>query len=781
MSFSATLTGRNRSRLGPYLRGRWPWTFAYGMLALVALALALYLWNDWHKEVRQQEATMAQDLLWQEQEVRLRLQTNQNVLENLAYALAAGAITTNDFRVRAEGLMRGNPEILAIEWVDTNGVRQSGLPIYSSRPNSLPALENALVIEMLEGAATLGYPVYSNVLHHDESTSVMQAVPFFHGTVHKGSVLITYQLSGLLQQRVPWWMVQRYDLQLVDVQGRVLAPLRNMPLLQGAVVKEVSFDPPGQGLRLRAVAVQQRHGAWVRLGVWVLVLSFLLLVGWALHLMHQRLLERQRAERQLSDEILFRAAMENSLVTGLRAMDRDGRLMYVNPAFCDMVGWSAAELIGHLPPMPFWPPEELASCAAAYQAILQGDCPVNGFELRFMRRNGERFDVRLYSSQLIDSRGEHRGWMASLYDITELRREREALAASRQQMLTVLDGLMAAVSVWDMHTGELRYRNGHHASTFQLPEGVGPVCLLPLQQDRLLPGETLVVDCLDAVTQRWYQLQRRSIQWVDGRQVWLDIATDITAQRQAAEAERTRDEKLQHTARLVNMGELASSLSHELNQPLAAISSYSAACETLLELPNPNLPKIRNTLTKIGEQARRAGKIIRGIREFVLKRTPTNEPCQLSELLEMPLQLLEPVARRQKARLQVDIPARLPVLSGDRVMLEQVVFNLIKNGLEAMAETPVADRSITIRAERDEGYLIVRIADRGSGIAQPEQLFQPFFSTKTDGMGMGLNICRSVIEQHRGHLWAEANPLGGTVFAFRLPVAQRNLTFEETS
>ncbi|WP_162143337.1 PAS domain-containing sensor histidine kinase [Chitinilyticum aquatile] len=763
------------------MRRQWPWSFAYIMLALVVVALGVYLWVDWHKEVSRQQATMAQDLLWQEQEVRVRLQTNQNVLENLAYALAAGAISSNDFRVRAEGLLRGNPEILAIEWVNASGVRQSGLPVYSSRPPSLPALEDARVTEMLDGAAILGYPVYSNVLHHDDAAMVMQAVPFFHGTVYQGAVLITYGLPGLLQQRVPWWMVQRYDLQLIDVQGKVLAPLRNMPLLEGAVVREVSFDPPGQGLRLRAVAVQQRHGAWVRLGVWCLVLCFVLLVGWALHLMRQRLQERQKAERVLSDEILFRAAMENSLVSGLRAMDREGRLMYVNPAFAEMVGWSSAELIGQQPPMPFWPPEELARCSAAYQAILQGDCPANGFELRFMRRNGERFDVRLYSSKLIDSRGEHRGWMASMYDITELRQEREALAASRQQMLTVLDGLMAAVSVWDMQTGELRYRNEHHANTFRLPDDAGSVCLLPMQQDRALPGEGMVADCLDVQTNRWYQVQRRPIQWVDGQAVWLEIATDITAQRQAVEAERMRDEKLQHTARLVSMGELASSLSHELNQPLAAIASYSAACASLLEQPVPPLEKVRTTLGKIGEQSRRAGKIIRGIREFVLKRTPTTEILRLEELLEMPRQLLEPVAKRFRTTIDIRLPARLPALSGDRVMLEQVLFNLIKNGIEAMTDTPVADRRITVTAEREDHYLLVRVADRGSGIAHPEQLFQPFFSTKTDGMGMGLNICRSVIEQHRGHLWAEANPAGGTLFCFRLPVVQAGFSSQESA
>ncbi|MBE9610185.1 PAS domain-containing sensor histidine kinase [Chitinilyticum piscinae] len=770
-----------RIRFRAWRFGQWPWHLGYALLGLLAFALGLYLWLDWQKESALQQATMAQDLLWQEQEIRVRLQTNQNVLENLAYALAAGVISTDDFRVRAEALMRGNPEILAIEWVDSAGVRQAGLPVFSSRPSSLPALDESRVQEMLDGAAILGYPVYSNVLLRHESAMVMQAVPFFRGTAYRGAVLITYALPGLLQQRVPWWMVQRYDLQLVDVQGKVLAPLRNMPLLQGTMVREVSFDPPGQGLRLRAVAVKQQHGAWVRLGIWGLVLSFLLLLAWMLRLMKQRLLERQQAERELTDEILFRSAMENSLVSGLWAMDRDGRMIYVNPAFAQMVGWRSMELVGCRAPLPFWPAEQLQECTATYEAMLRGECPPNGFESRFVRRDGERFDVRLYTSRLVDSAGQERGWMASLYDITELRQEKEALAASRQQLLTVLDGLMAAVSVWDMQTGELRYRNGHHATTFRLPEDAGAVCLLPMQHDRSQPGEGVVADCYDQLSARWYQVQRRPIVWVDGRGAWLEIATDITAQRQAEDADRVRDEKLQLTARLVSMGELASSLAHELNQPLAAIASYSAACGSLLDMPEPALPKVRATLDKIGEQSRRAGKIIRGIREFVLKRQPTSEWFSIDELLEMPKQLLEPLARRSSASIVVNLPRRLPQVCGDRVMLEQVIFNLLRNAIEAMADTPVERRSVSVTASRDDHYVIIHVADHGSGLAEPARLFQPFFSTKPDGMGMGLNICRSIIEQHRGHLWAEANPEGGTVFSFRLPLIQAGTTNQEST
>ncbi|MGL6039880.1 MAG: PAS domain-containing sensor histidine kinase, partial [Deefgea sp.] len=508
-----------------------------------------------------------------------------------------------------------------------------------------------------------------------------------------------------------------------------------------------------------------------------LISALLLLLVWALKLLRQRMRERQSAESALRDEILFRSAMENSLVTGLRAMDTDGRLSYVNRAFADMVGWSEAELVGAKPPMPFWPPECIDECARAYQSILLGDCPANGFELRFMRNDGERFDVRLYSSKLVDSRGQHRGWMASMYDITELKQEREALASSRQQLRTVLAGLEVAVSVSDLETGVMLYRNRHHSKTFQIPQHEGAYCLL--QWRSKMSFEDGLFETVDAMTGRSYQIEQRAVDWVGNRSAILEICTDITARQQAQDLERTRNDMVQHTARLVNMGELASSLAHELNQPLAAIASYSAACETMLYKPNPPIGKVQETLVKMTAQARRAGQIIRGIRQFVVKRAPTREVCELHELISVPLQLLGPTAHKLKASIVLELPADLPSFYGDAVMLEQVLLNLIKNGLEAMSETPVARRKIIVRAAVLDDMLQITVVDHGSGLADPAQLFQPFYTTKSEGMGMGLNICRSVIEQHRGHLWAEPNPEGGTQMRFRLPF-NTNHTHEDT-
>ncbi|GLS03421.1 PAS domain-containing sensor histidine kinase [Chitiniphilus shinanonensis] len=748
--------------------GRMPWLLAHGAIGLVLLMLVGYAWIDHRQTHITQQAALAQDLLWQQQGIRLHLQTNQNVLENLAYGLAARAIKPGDFVARADALMKMNPEMQSLEFVDAKGAREGGLPIYSDRPNSLIPLDNDQLVEAIDGAATLGHAVYSNVILRNEPM-VALVVPYFTGSVYSGSVLATYSLPQLLQQRIPWWIVQRYDLVLIDGRGAVMAPSRVEAVPTG-ITQSIGFEPPGHELKLVA-SVREAPRAGRQLWLLGAVIVLLAVLWWVLLLLRQRMGERHRAEAALQDEMRFRSAMEDSLMTGLRAMDLEGRIIYVNPAFCRMVGWRAEELLGHVPPMPYWPPEALEECAAAHRAILDGQTPPNGFPLRFMRRNGDRFDVRLYSSRLVDGRGEYRGWMASMYDVTEIKREREALAASRTQLLTVLEGLEAAVSVTDAETGRLLYRNRHHADTFMLnPEA--DCCLVPL-----LPAGSLAADCNDPASGRWYHMQRRSIDWVDGRRVWLDIVSDITEQRVAAEVTRMQSEKLQHTARLVSMGELASSLAHELNQPLAAIGSYAAAGDEMLGLHPPRVQRAREVMVKMGEQAHRAGQIIRGIRNFVAKRAPRAEPCRLEELLAVPLQLLEPLTRQTRARIRVELPPSLPVFPGDPVMLEQVLFNLLKNGLEAMSGmAESAPREIRVSAQVAGDGLEIAIADRGPGMPQPDGPFQPFFSTKPEGLGVGLNICRSVLEQHRGHLRVEPNPGGGTRFICRLPLAGALIT-----
>ncbi len=239
------------------------------------------------------------------------------------------------------------------------------------------------------------------------------------------------------------------------------------------------------------------------------------------------------------------------------------------------------------------------------------------------------------------------------------------------------------------------------------------------------------------------------------------------------DAQQRISAELRQTLRLAAAGEMAGALAHELNQPLSAIANYCMGSVNRLKSGDYRREDILAAMEKASAQAERAGKIIRRTREFVKKSAPVRAPVALAEIVEEAIGFADIEARKAAVPIRVDIPADLPPVFADRIMIEQVVLNLVKNGIEAMQHTPPGERALGLAARLDgEGMVEVAVADRGCGLTaeQAERLFTPFFTTKAEGMGMGLNICRSIVEYHDGRLWLEHNPGGGSVFRFTLPV-----------
>jgi two-component system sensor histidine kinase DctS len=216
---------------------------------------------------------------------------------------------------------------------------------------------------------------------------------------------------------------------------------------------------------------------------------------------------------------------------------------------------------------------------------------------------------------------------------------------------------------------------------------------------------------------------------------------------------------------------MASTIAHELNQPLSAIASYTTGCLNLLEEREPSRAELQEALRKTAQQAQRAGRIIRRVHDFVRKSEPTRTPVRINAVVEEAVGFADAEARKRRVRIRARLTADDPQLQADPLLLQQVVLNLLRNAMDAMTATPPERREIVIATEAGAANVTVSISDRGCGISAEirDQLFQPFFSTKEEGMGMGLNICRSIMELHRGRVWAEANDGGGTVFSFSLP------------
>lgn len=251
----------------------------------------------------------------------------------------------------------------------------------------------------------------------------------------------------------------------------------------------------------------------------------------------------------------------------------------------------------------------------------------------------------------------------------------------------------------------------------------------------------------------------------------------------AEEAVRERDAELAHLSRVYTMGQMASGLAHELNQPLGAISNYAAAGLTRLESGDFSPETISITLRDIACETRRAADIVSHMRSFIRKGQPNAEPVDVNGLIERSLALLHSELRRMRIVPATRLGAGLPRALIDPVQIEQVLVNLLCNAMDAMATLPERQRSLSLQTGLDHaGRLCVSVADSGPGMESDvlSRLFEPFFTTKSNGLGMGLNISRSIVESHGGRLTAARNDAGGMHFRFTLPVADKGLACKTT-
>ena len=335
----------------------------------------------------------------------------------------------------------------------------------------------------------------------------------------------------------------------------------------------------------------------------------------------------------------------------------------------------------------------------------------------------------------------------------------------------ILDALPFACAAFSRTHGALVAGNARFQDAFSA---------LPGHRDRIqLLAALGVQDASDGVEAKaphsghWYALHWRPLA-LGTSTLDLLTAVDISERLQALDTHKHRQEKLLFTSRLMSVGEMAATLAHELNQPLAAIVNYlNGSLRLVGQAGGP--AQVERALVAARTQAEHASAVIARVREFVRAREPRRDAQDVAGIAGTVLELLRLEAERQQLRIELGLASGLPAVYADRVMVEQVLLNLVKNAIEAMREVPLAQRDLRIEGRVNlDDEVEVRVLDRGGGLSKEhsEQLFSPFFTTKSDGLGIGLAICRSIIEYHEGRLFFEPRPGGGSVFAFTLPRAE---------
>lgn len=653
-------------------RQTWRWVLPILLVLLVLLFLSTILWLPWQTqrlESSEREEQLIADTLWVEQTIRYQLGRDEEHLRQMGSEIVTGYLSGPRLRERMTALIKNNHELERIVQLDAYGRM-----VASSEDSPLDADGfSEASREAANHARRTRTPQYGRPAPSPGRSDPMLMdyyVPLFAGEHYTGSLVATYSISSILNEMVPWWFAQDNEIAIVDHNDNIIEKRAAGGPGRGVYTHNRALDLPGVTLTLRTNSVKGAPKLLPSLLVAsVIALSLGLL--WSLWALWRDINRRLAAEGALRQEVAFRTAMENSLMTGLRARDLEGRITYVNPAFCRMVGLPPEELVGKLPPMPYWAPEALDEYQQRLTKVLTGTFTPQ-FETVFQCADGERFPVLIFESPLVDGGGRQTGWMGSILDISD--------------------------------------------------------------------------------------------------------------RKKAEDLSRRQQEKLQASARLATMGELASTLAHELNQPLAAISSYTTGALNMIDAAAAqggaiDLELLKPALEKAGAQAQRAGHIIRSVHTFVKRREPRREPTKVQELFDSVLPLVELQARQFFVAIQVQVEADLSAVLADRVMLEQVLLNLTRNGIEAMQNVSPERRILRIAAGHEgdtaaQQSIVISVIDQGHGIPDEvaQRLFSPFFSTKAEGMGMGLNICRTAVEFHGGTLMHSHHSSGGTIFRFTLPI-----------
>ncbi len=793
---------------------------ALAPVAAVMMFLAAIVVAFWYlrvEEVEREQEALRRDVEYAQQRVRLRLLERQEQLMRVARDIANQEMNKGDFARRSEALITQYPELQSITWID----EQQRIRASHSAP-TVHSEQLRIVGEKLKPGDTaktfalvqdLQQPVYAQSPSvPGEPTPLLQLqVPLNSTGGFGGVVLGEYSVDSLLRYGTPTEVLARYAVTMLDGSGRLLAgtalPERAASNAwrwwrDRANEYEVPVSPVGSGLVLRAQAYRTSLG-FVGNSLFWLVGTLSVMTAWLLLATWRHTRRRLRAQEALVAETNFRRAMENSVLTGMRALDLEGRITYVNAAFCQMTGWSESDLVGQLPPYSYWPSNEYDSLRLKLRDELSGKTIVGGFQVRVQRKNGSQFDARLYVSPLIDAHGQHTGWMSSMTDITEPNRIREQLSASHERFTIVLEALDASVSVAPLGSAELLFANKLYRQWFgsqtdghlQLvaQAGVLPARhtdsmddedgLMGLPTDPLTSARSENAEIFLPELGKWLEVRSRYLSWVDGRLAQMVIATDITPRRLAQEQAARQAEHAQSISRLITMGEMASSVAHELNQPLTAISNYCSGMISRSQSGQLSQEMLLTALQKTAHQAQRAGQIIQRIRAFVKRSEPNRTLAQVADMVGEAVELADIELRRHNVRLTYRVAERLPPVMADTILIEQVLVNLMKNGAESIenSQRPGHQRSVdlSVLPREIDGQQVVEftVQDTGKGLPPEvlDRLFEAFFTTKSEGMGMGLNLCRSIVESHHGRMRAEnlynGSDVIGCRFTFWLPLA----------
>ncbi|AXF85271.1 Sensor histidine kinase TmoS [Ephemeroptericola cinctiostellae] len=651
-----------------------------GWTTLIIVLLLLLLWSVIalfqrvsSNEKEQNVITTASDLYWFDQAINTRLNHAQLQVWGLAREIDNGSLSIENFNKRSESILNDAPELTNIIWLDADGqtkVRASN--VQAQLPKEPIARDLAEQNALRRAAETHETASTEPIKMTNDSYEVALIQPFYDNKNQiMGFIKAQYSLTQLFNGTVPDWFSKKYYLHAYYTENTIYSTAQD---------ETVTFDPnlptAERNMYISTTPILMRAQLYPDRQLWVLrglfagmVLLLLALLGSLIALIRD-MRRRRLTEKELRTQYNLRHAIEKSLTVGIRAHALDGTMFYVNPAFCEMIGYEEEEIINIQPPLPYIPKEETEKILWIRDTLLEDPEAITVTDIKMRRKSGEVIDTIMRGGPLYDEKQSQIGWITSVEDVTE-RRRLEQFQADEQKRL----------------------------------------------------------------------------------------------------------EAVNH---LINMGEMASVIAHELNQPLSAILGYTTGLSNYIKKDTGSLSgeKLIDVTEKIRRQADRAANVTRRVQQFVQQKSIAPVAIDVSNWISQTIEFMELEFKKQGGRVinHVEPKEVSPVLI-DITMLQQILINLLRNALEAMVEYGSSPREVHIYAENYSlHHVLIQVIDNGPGISvdKVETIFNPFYTTKTHGVGIGLNICRTMMESNGGRLWARADLKGG-VFYLTLPIAAEGI------
>lgn len=639
------------------------------------------------------------------------------------------------------------------------------------RTTGMSISEQSATLEAVSFALMSEHPVFSEpyLRQHRPSTYVDLVIPQPKGEVVIASISLTRLIRDIIDESV---VLGQYRLDLL-INGQSFPPNMYAPLPSDVVSVETALTPLPYNVSFvttntasKSFLLNSTPARTILFLAVGLVLTLSILLRYQIRQIH--------SEKELRARVAVQKTFNDSITDGLLVVGLSSRVLFSNTAFdrlfgyvdCSPVGMPANEAIG------------ISVEIAKPERFHAGK--VVELECKARRRDGSEFDCHVSVTPLKPVEGSSRsmGWLVNLRDITEQTRARLALATEHERTVLMLESMNAAVSVVHLehNANELLYANALYCKSWgQTVQGHVHVRELFDQAS----GTGHSAEIYDKKNSRWLSVTRSVLPWPGKGLSEMLAVTDITDRKEVEAMMQVQAKAAESASHLITMGEMASSLAHELNQPLAAVQNYASATLTMMK-KGLSEARVVEALNKIINQTQRAAYIIRRIRSFA--KAKGGEANITSASVEkivsgaMELALLQAQHFGMKINVHIEKPEHEIVC--DVVMIEQVLLNLLKNAMEA-SQTTDSD-SVDLSVTCTDKHTIFEVADRGCGMpVESDKVFTPFFTTKSNGMGIGLNICRSVVESHRGRILVSANQGGGTIIRVLLPNSSFPPTTEE--